>query len=390
MTQKKNYNIDTIIAHSGREPEEHFGFVNTPVYRGSTILSKSSKEFRTKSSKYTYGSKSNPNTDGLSSSIQTLENAYGCKITSSGRTAILLSLLSVIENNDHILISDNVYEPTKQIANKFLIKMGVKISYFNPKKIDELDSMIQKNTKAIFFESPGSITFEIIEIDQLIDLCRKHNLYSIIDNTWGTPLYFKPFDYGIDISLHAGTKYIVGHSDTFIGAVSFNQKVCNRVEETFDLLRLSTSADDAYQASRGLRTIKIRMEKQFENTIKVCDFLYKHKNIEEILYPPFEHSRDHNLWKKYFKNGGASLMTIILKNTKNNLDVLDGFIDELKLFGIGASWGGYESLIMPVSPNRQTTDQWDQFKNSMVRLHIGLEDPEDLIEDLKYSLNKFS
>ncbi len=390
MTQKRNYRRDTIIAHSGRDPAEHFGFVNTPVYRGSTILSKSSKEFRTKSSKYTYGSKSNPNTDGLSSSIQTLENAYGCKITSSGRTAILLSLLSVLENNDHILISDNVYEPTKQIANKFLIKMGVKISYFNPKKIDELDSMIQKNTKAIFFESPGSITFEIIEIDQLIDLCRKHNLYSIIDNTWGTPLYFKPFDYGIDISLHAGTKYIVGHSDTFIGAVSFNQRASNKVEETFDLLRLSTNADDAYQASKGLRTIKIRMEKQFENTIKVCDFLHKHKNIEEILYPPFEQSRDHNLWKKYFKNGGASLMAIILKNTKNNLDVLDGFIDQLKLFGIGASWGGYESLIMPVFPNRQTTDQWDQYKNSMVRLHIGLEDPEDLIEDLKYSLDKFS
>ncbi|MEL0232324.1 MAG: PLP-dependent transferase, partial [Hyphomicrobiales bacterium] len=246
-----------------------------------------------------------------------------------------------------------------------------------------------KNTKAIFFESPGSITFEIIEIDQLIDVCKQHNLYSIIDNTWGTPLYFKPFDYGIDISLHAGTKYIVGHSDTFIGAVSFNQRASNKVEETFDLLRLSTNADDAYQASKGLRTIKIRMEKQFENTIKVCEFLHKHKNIEEILYPPFEHSRDHNLWKKYFKNGGASLMTIILRNTKNNLDVLDAFIDELKLFGIGASWGGYESLIIPVSPNRQTTDQWDQFKNSMVRLHIGLEDPEDLIEDLKYSLNKF-
>lgn len=390
MTQKKNYRSDTIIAHSGRKPEEHFGFVNTPVYRGSTILSKSSKEFRTKTSKYTYGSRSNPNTDGLSASIQTLENAYGCKITSSGRTAILLSLLSVLENNDHILISDNVYDPTKQIANKFLIKMGVETSYFDPKKIDELDSMIQKNTKAIFFESPGSITFEIIEIDQLIDVCKQHNLYSIIDNTWGTPLYFKPFDYGIDISLHAGTKYIVGHSDTFIGAVSFNQKASNRVEETFDLLRLSTSADDAYQASRGLRTIKIRMEEQFKNAIKVCDFLYKHKNIEEILYPPFEHSRDHNLWKKYFKNGGASLMTIIIKNTKNNVDVLDGFIDELKLFGIGASWGGYESLIMPVSPNRQTTNQWDQFQNSMVRLHIGLEDPEDLIEDLKYSLNKFS
>jgi len=390
MTQKKNYRSDTIIAHSGRKPEEHFGFVNTPVYRGSTILSKSSKEFRTKSSKYTYGSRSNPNTDGLSTSIQTLENAYGCKITNSGRTAILLSLLSVLENNDHILISDNVYDPTKQIANKFLKKMGVEISYFDPKKIDVLDSMIQKNTKAIFFESPGSITFEIIEIDQLIDVCKQHNLYSIIDNTWGTPLYFKPFHYGIDISLHAGTKYIVGHSDTFIGAVSFNQKASNRVEETFDLLRLSSSADDAYQASRGLRTIKIRMEKQFENTIKVCNFLHKHKNIEEILYPPFEHSRDHNLWKKYFKNGGASLMTIILKNTKNNLDVLDGFIDELKLFGIGASWGGYESLIMPASPNRQTTNQWDQYKNSMVRLHIGLEDPEDLIEDLKYSLNKFS
>ena len=223
MIDKKKYKESTLITHAGQNSSEHFGFVNTPVYRGSTVLSENSKQFRERTSRYFYGSKSNPNTESLSEGIKLLENADGCKITNSGRTAILLSLLSVLRTGDQLILSDNVYEPTKQIAEKFLSKMGIETVYFNPKDLGKLEDKITKRTKAVFFESPGSLTFEILDINKLVSICSNSDLFTIIDNTWATPLYFKPFKYGIDISVHAGTKYMVGHSDVFMGAVTYNK-----------------------------------------------------------------------------------------------------------------------------------------------------------------------
>ena len=253
--------------------------------------------------------------------------------------------------------------------------------------MDSLENIITKKTRAVFFESPGSLTFEIIDVNKLVSICSRSNLFTIVDNTWATPLYFKPFKFGIDMSVHAGTKYIVGHSDVFMGAVTYNKKAQKYVEEAFDILRVSSNADDAYMANRGLRTINVRMEKQFANSLKICEFLTTHQAITEILYPPFYKSRDHDLWKEYFSGGGGSLMSIIIKNKNNSIETLDKFIDSLSLFGIGASWGGYESLIMPIFPDRQTTKEWAKYSNSMVRIHIGLEDPVDLIEDLASSLD---
>ena len=387
MIDKKKYKESTLITHAGQNSSEHFGFVNTPVYRGSTVLSENSKQFRERTSRYFYGSKSNPNTESLSEGIKLLENADGCKITNSGRTAILLSLLSVLSTGDQLILSDNVYEPTKQIAEKFLSKMGIETVYFNPKDLGKLEDKITKRTKAVFFESPGSLTFEILDINKLVSICSKSNLFTIIDNTWATPLYFKPFKYGIDISVHAGTKYMVGHSDVFMGAVTYNKRAQAYIEETFDILRISSNADDAYMANRGLRTINVRMKKQFENALRVCEFLSDHKKIIEILYPPFYRSRDHDLWKKYFLGGGGSLMSIIIDNENNDIETLDKFIDGLSLFGIGASWGGYESLVMPIFPKRETTKEWLKYPNSMARIHIGLEDADDLIQDLGSSLD---
>ena len=384
---KKTYKDDTILTHSGRAPLDHYGFVNTPVYRGSTILANSSKAFREKDVPYFYGSQSNPSTEALEKSIMQLENAESCKITSSGRTAILLALLSVASNGDHVILSDNVYDPTRQIANKFLTKMGVQVSYFDSLDLETLKKNIKKNTVAIFFESPGSITFEVIDIKKLMQIAKANNIYTIIDNTWATPLFFKPYDFGIDISVHAGTKYIVGHSDSLIGAVTSVGKVSLLVNDTYNLLRVSSNADDAYLASRGLRTMKIRMEKQLQSALKVCENLYKASNIKEILYPPFDKSRGHQLWKRDFQGGGASLMSIVI-NTNNDVNKLDKFVDSLELFGIGASWGGYESLVMPVNPNRSNMEEWGKVKNSMVRLHIGLEDADDLINDLHNALKR--
>tara|TARA_Y100000590_G_scaffold467050_1_gene644482 strand:- start:7223 stop:8389 length:1167 start_codon:yes stop_codon:yes gene_type:complete len=384
---KKIYKDATKVTHSGRVPHDHYGFVNTPVYRGSTILANSSKSFREKDLRYFYGSQSNPTTEALENSIMELDNADSCKITSSGRTAILLALLSFVSNGDHIILSDNVYDPTRQIANNFLTKMGVQVSYFDPLDLETLKNTIRKNTVAIFFESPGSLTFEIVDIRKLMKIAKENNIYTIMDNTWATPLFFKPYDFGVDVSVHAGTKYIVGHSDSLIGAVTSIGEASFLINDTYNLLRVSSNADDAYLASRGLRTMKIRMEKQLESALKICENLYKTANIREILYPPFEKSRGHKLWLRDFKQGGASLMSIVINNN-NDLKELDKFIDSLKLFGIGASWGGYESLVMPVNPNRTKTGEWGNIKNSIVRLHIGLEDPDDLIEDLNNALKR--
>ena len=180
---------------------------------------------------------------------------------------------------------------------------------------------------------------------------------------------------------------MVGHSDVFMGAVTYNKRAQAYIEETFDILRISSNADDAYMANRGLRTINVRMKKQFENALRVCEFLSDHKKIIEILYPPFYRSRDHDLWKKYFLGGGGSLMSIIIDNENNDIETLDKFIDGLSLFGIGASWGGYESLVMPIFPKRETTKEWLKYPNSMARIHIGLEDADDLIQDLGSSLD---
>ena len=180
--------------------------------------------------------------------------------------------------------------------------------------IRDREDKITKRTKAVFFESPGSLTFEILDINKLVSICSKSDLFTIIDNTWATPLYFKPFKYGIDISVHAGTKYMVGHSDVFMGAVTYNKRAQAHIEETFDILRISSNADDAYMANRGLRSFNVRMIKLFENALRVCEFLSDHKKIIEILYPPFYRSRDHDLWKKYFLGGGGSLMSIIIDN----------------------------------------------------------------------------
>jgi cysteine-S-conjugate beta-lyase len=387
LMKKNKYKDATIITHSGRKPDDHYGFVNTPVYRGSTILSKNVKEFKDKSGKYQYGSLGTPSSESLENNIKDLEQADGCKLTSSGRSAILLALMSVLEKDDHILLSDSVYHPTKIIVNNFLSKMGISSSYFSPENAMDIETFLQSNTKVIFLESPGSLTFEVLDIPFITKIAKKNKVLTIIDNTWATPLYFKPYNHGIDISVHAATKYIVGHSDAMLGAVTAIGKSWELVKNTYDILRLNAGTDDVYLGDRGIKTMKVRMDHQLQSAIEIASYLSNNNKIEKVFYPPLVHDDGHSLWKRDF-TGGASLFTFITKE-KTNTSV-ENFIDNLELFGIGASWGGYESLIMPIYPSRSKTNKWGKYENSMIRMYVGLEDTSDLIKDIKLSLNLLS
>ncbi len=387
IMKKNKYKDATKITHSGRKPEDHYGFVNTPVYRGSTVLSNTAKEFKNKTGKYQYGSLGTPSSESLENNIKDLEQADGCKLTSSGRSAILLALLSVLKKDDHILLSDNVYYPTKKIVDSFLSKMGISSSYFPPDKAMNIEKYLLKNTKVIFLESPGSLTFEVLDIPFITKIAKKNKITTIIDNTWATPLYFKPYNHGIDISIHAATKYIVGHSDAMLGAVTAIGKSWLLVKNTYDILRLNAGTDDIYLGDRGIKTMKVRMDYQLESAIEIAKYLSKNNKIHKVLYPPLEHDDGHNIWKRDF-TGGASLFTFITKDQTNNS--VEAFIDNLDLFGIGASWGGYESLVMPINPPRSKTNKWKKYENSIIRMYVGLEDTSDLIKDIESNLKLLS
>jgi len=386
--KKNKYKDATIITHSGRKPEDHYGFVNTPVYRGSTVLSKTAKEFKDQTGKYLYGSLGTPSSESLENNIKDLEQADGCKLTSSGRSAILLALMSVLKKDDHILLSDNVYYPTKIIVNDFLSKMGISSSYFPPDQYLDIEKFLQKNTKVIFLESPGSMTFEVLDVPFITKIAKKNKILTIMDNTWATPLYFKPYDHGIDISVHAATKYIVGHSDAMLGAVTAIGNSWMLIKDTYNMLRLNAGTDDIYLGDRGIKTMKVRMDYQLQSALEITNYLSKNNKIHKVLYPPLKNCNGHDIWKRDF-TGGASLFTFITKDNTNSS--VENFINNLELFGIGASWGGYESLIMPISPSRSNKhNKWKKYENSMIRMYIGLEDTADLIKDIELNLKLLS
>ena len=386
--KKNKYKDATIITHSGRKPEDHYGFVNTPVYRGSTVLSKTAKEFKDQTGKYLYGSLGTPSSESLENNIKDLEQADGCKLTSSGRSAILLALMSVLKKDDHILLSDNVYYPTKIIVNDFLSKMGISSSYFPPDQYLDIEKFLQKNTKVIFLESPGSLTFEVLDVPFITKIAKKNKILTIMDNTWATPLYFKPYDHGIDISVHAATKYIVGHSDAMLGAVTAIGNSWMLIKDTYNMLRLNAGTDDIYLGDRGIKTMKVRMDYQLQSALEITNYLSKNNKIHKVLYPPLKNCNGHDIWKRDF-TGGASLFTFITKDNTNSS--VENFINNLELFGIGASWGGYESLIMPISPSRSNKhNKWKKYENSMIRMYIGLEDTADLIKDIELNLKLLS
>tara|TARA_Y100001970_G_scaffold22940_1_gene26756 strand:+ start:5289 stop:6464 length:1176 start_codon:yes stop_codon:yes gene_type:complete len=368
---------------------------NPAVVRNSTIFFKSMQELLNKEKVvkkgakvnfYEYGRAGSQTTIALQNFIAELELAHATFLTSTGFGAVALAIMSICRPGDEIIVTDAVYAPTRAIASKLLKEFNVKAHFYNPEEFKTLKSKINRKTKMIFVENPGSNTFEFQDLSEIIKLAKNKKIITALDNTWGTPFFIKPLKLGFDMSISSGTKYFSGHSDVMLGSLSVNKKVYDKVRFCNKLLGYRASPDDAYLVLRGLRTLDIRLKKHEENTKKIINFLKKEKKIKEILYPYKKGTQNYINWKKYYSGSTGLFSVIVYSKNKNSLY---RFINSLKLFGIGQSWGGFESLVLYQSQVIQRVyKKYIKKHHHIIRFHIGLEDPNDLIGDLKQALRK--
>lgn len=389
MPNDETLKPDTVLTRAGRDSHAYQGTVNTPVFRTSTVLypdvasyeSGDADDYKT----LRYGLHGTPTTFALEEAVARIEGGYAAVALPSGLAAIVAAISAFVKNGDHLLVADTAYGPTRVFCEKRLQAFGVEIDYYDPLIAGGIAGLIRPNTKAVFCETPGSLTFEMQDIPAIAAAAHAKNIPVLADNTWGTPYFFKSLAHGVDVSIHAGTKYIAGHSDTLIGLIVTNQRYWLKVRKTVADYGYCVSPDDCYLALRGLRTMGVRMRHQQQSALKVARWLQARSEILRVLYPPLEEDPGHALWKRDF-SGAAALFGVILKPA--SWESVAAMIDALKLFGIGSSWGGYESLVIRYDPVRlRTATQWNP-GGPMIRLHIGLEDADDLIGDLERGLAK--
>ncbi len=375
-----------MIAHAGNKPFDNHGIVNPPVYHASTVLHESVTDFFAQSEKRSepgvtfYGHLGTPTHHALEQALTELEGGYHCVLTSSGLSAITTALLAVAQTGDHILVTDSVYWPNRKFCDSVLTKFGVETEYYDPLIAGGIESLIRTNTRAIFLESPGSMTFEMQDVPAIVKVAQKHAVVTLLDNTWGTPLYFKPLQLGVDISIHAGTKYIVGHSDAMLGVIITNEKLYLPVRQMFEKLGQCVGPDDVYLSLRGLRSMSARLDRHQATTLKICEWLRTRKEVSRIIYPALPDDPGYEIWKRDF-TGACGLFAMVLGGYNDN--AVEAMLDGMRLFRIGASWGGYESLSLPMFPDRIRTATTWKAEGPLVRLHVGLEDVDDLIADLE-------
>lgn len=374
-----NLSVETELVLAGRDPFRHDGFVNTPIVRGSTVLSPSVADLEGHTGRYTYGRRGNPTVESLESALTRLEGGAGVVLTPSGLSAVSIALLSVLKTGDHLLMVDSAYQPTRRICDEVLTRYGIETTYYDPLIAGDIAGLIRPNTRAIFLESPGSQSFEIQDIPAIVAAACARDITTLMDNTWATPLFLRPHDFGVDVSIQAGTKYLSGHSDLNTGTISANQRTFRRVLATHGDLGITIAPEDAFLASRGLRTMAVRLERHQQSALAVARWLSSRPEVRQVLHPGLPEHPGHDLWKRDFK-GASGLFSIILEPVPKR--AVDAFLDSLALFGLGYSWGGYESLAIPFDCRAyRTATPWNP-GGPAVRLQIGLEDPADLIADL--------
>lgn len=374
-----NLSVETELVLAGRDPFRHDGFVNTPIVRGSTVLSPSVADLEGHTGRYTYGRRGNPTVESLETALTRLEGGAGVVLTPSGLSAVSIALLSVLKTGDHLLMVDSAYQPTRRICDEVLTRYGIETTYYDPLIAGEIIGLIRPNTRAIFLESPGSQSFEIQDIPAIVAAASARDITTLMDNTWATPLFFRPHEFGVDVSIQAGTKYLSGHSDLNIGTISANERTFRRVLATHGDLGITVAPEDAFLASRGLRTMALRLERHQQSALTVARWLSSRPEVRKVLHPGLPEHPGHALWKRDFK-GASGLFSIILEPAPKR--AVDAFLDSLALFGLGYSWGGYESLAIPFDCSTyRTATPWNP-GGPAIRLQIGLEDPADLIADL--------
>ena len=381
----------TFLKHTAKD--FHNQSVNPPIVRASTIIFKSMNDIRKTQAKYKkdprgghfdYGRQGTSTTHILQKILSKLEESYHTFLTPTGFGSVFLAIFSIVRPGDEILTIDPVYNPTRMLTQDYLTEFGIKTTFYNPHDLTTITKNITKKTKLIFVENPGSNTFEFQDLTKVIQIAKKHKILTAIDNTWATPYFFKPIKLGFDMAIVSATKYYSGHSDVMGGSLAVNQKVFKHVEKAQKITGLRLGPDDAYLITRGLRTLDVRLDKHYENAMKVAAFLSKDKRIK-LLYPYKKGSQNYKMWKKYY-SGASGLMGLMIK-AKNKKSVIK-FVNSLKLFGYGYSWGGFESLAIHQGKSERGNRKYLSLKKDerLVRLHIGLEDPKDLIADLKQAL----
>ncbi|MEO0410629.1 MAG: cystathionine beta-lyase [Pseudomonadota bacterium] len=386
------YRPNTQIVHAGRRKEWTSGIVNPPVYHASTCVFETLEEFDHAVSNpdagLYYGRRGTPTQWALQEAlIGTEPGAAGCRLTPSGVSAIAASLLAALKPGDHLLMVDTAYEPTRGICQGLLKDMGVSTTYYDPCMGADIQTLMRDNTAVIFCESPGSLTFEIQDIPAISSVAHAHGAAVIMDNTWATGLFFNPFDHGVDISVQALTKYVVGHSDAMLGCIMANEAYWPRAETTVFRLGLCAAPDDAYLALRGLRTLPLRLRQHEQAAMEVATFLEAHPVVDKVMHPALTSFPSHDLWKRDFK-GASGLFSFTLRMGER--EHLRPLLDHMAHFKMGFSWGGFESLILPLRFRGIRTANKPNFPGPALRLHIGLEDTADLIEDLSAGLDRFA
>lgn len=383
MSDDRKQKPDTKVAHLGRNPRRHLGAVNTPVYRASTILFDSVAELeaaaRGEYPGVTYGLHGLPTVTDLQRAIAELEGGYAALAVPSGLAAITLALLAVTRAGDHVLVTDSVYGPTRRFCDNDLSRFGIDVSYYDPLAGDAIESEIRGNTRVVFVESPGSLSFEVQDVPAIAAVAHRHRAMVLMDNTWGTPLGFPSFARGVDLSVHAATKYIGGHSDVLNGLVVCNEATYPAVHRLWTDMGVSASSDDCFLALRGLRTLAVRLQRHTQSALRIAQWLRGRAEVDEVIFPALPGSRGHVLWKRDF-TGACGLFGVILKPADKAR--VDAMLDRMRLFKMGWSWGGFESLIIPAHPERiRSATRWS-VGGPYLRLHVGLEDADDLISDL--------
>ncbi|USG59953.1 cystathionine beta-lyase [Sneathiella marina] len=385
---------ETKLVTAGRDPEGNFGVVNAPVYHASTILYPSLEALqKTHAARaagervVSYGRKGTPTTWSLEDAITALEGGYRCQVFPSGLAACSNAMMAFLKTGDHLLITDSVYGPSRSFCDTVLRRFGVEVTYYDPLIGAGIADLIQPNTTVLYVEAPGSQTFEMQDIPTLTEVAHGKGLVVMMDNTWASPLFCKPFDLGVDVSIQAGTKYVVGHSDVMIGTVTATKECWPALEASAGAFGQTAGPDDVYLAQRGIRTLSVRLKQHMESGIAIAEWLKGRPEVHSVLHPALPDHPGHDIWKRDFL-GASGLFSLRLNAVSK--DAIAAFIDDLELFGMGYSWGGYESLVVLADPTSyRTATHWDN-TNPLLRFHIGLEAVDDLIGDLSAGFDRLN
>lgn len=370
----------TRLALAGRDPSDSYGFVNPPIVRGSTVIYPNTEDFLVRKARYSYGTSGSPTIDALLAAVNTMEGGAGVLACSSGLLACTLPTLAFLRSGDHFLVTDSVYHPMRNFCERMLPRYGVEVTYYDPLIGAGIVELFRPNTRAIWTESPGSQTLEVQDIPAIVTAAHARDIMVMMDNTWATPLFFDAHAFGVDISVQAGTKYYAGHSDVMIGTVSARTpELYAQLKLTWDALGVIIAAEDAYLTLRGIRTLAVRLKEQQPAGLEMANWLAERPEVARVIHPALPTDPGHALWKRDF-TGACSLFSIELEPV--SMKAVAAMLDGLTLFGMGASWGGYESLVLPFDCKRYRTATKPGFKGPTIRFHIGLEDLEDLKEDL--------